>query len=55
MNRIRQINGLVIYWDDSIGVYKVKIYKDKRILEEFSTLNKAIRFCEDTKDFLNKG
>ena len=46
MIRIRQINNLVIYYDDDTCKYIIKRYVDKVIVAEFNKLSEAKRFCE---------
>lgn len=52
--RIRkQINNLKIKFSETYNKYQVET-PDKRILEEFNTLEKAEEFARNTKDFRKK-
>lgn len=51
--RIKQVNNLVIYQDNSVGLSEFKVATfDKRILEEFCSLKDAEAFCKKTFDFV---
>jgi hypothetical protein len=53
--KIKQINNLVIWQDNSVAVSEYKVATlDKRILEEFCFLKDAETFCKKTFDFVKK-
>lgn len=53
MAKIKQINNLIIKYNKVYEKYQVAA-PNKRILEEFDTLEKAESWAKSTKDFLNK-
>jgi hypothetical protein len=55
MKKLKQINNLRIFLDESVAVTQYKIgTPDNRILEEFCFNKDAERFCAETKDFIKK-
>jgi hypothetical protein len=51
MTYIKQINNLKIKYSKFYEKYQV-VTKNKKILEEFEELPKAVKFCEETEDFI---
>lgn len=51
MTYIKQINNLKIRYSKLYKKYQV-VTPDKRVLEEFKELPKAVKFCEETEDFI---
>lgn len=55
MKKVKQINNLRIFLDESVAVTQYKIgTPDDRILEEFCFQVDAEKFCRETKDFVKK-
>lgn len=53
--KIKQINNLRIFLDESVAVTQYKIgTPDNRILEEFCFQKDAEEFCSKTKDFTKR-
>ena len=51
--RIRQINNLVIRFDE---IYKYCVWSPYGVcLEDRLTLEEAVEYCNNTKDFISKG
>jgi hypothetical protein len=55
LKKVKQINNLRIFFDDSVAVNQYKIgTPDNRVLEEFAFQKDAEEFCAKTKDFTVK-
>jgi hypothetical protein len=55
LKRVKQINNLRIYQDNSSVLFEFKVINPMGIiLEEFLLLSNAIDFCKETKDFLKQ-
>ncbi|MDP2692757.1 MAG: hypothetical protein Q8O88_03920 [bacterium] len=53
--KIKQINNLRIFLDESVAVTQYKIATPaNKILEEFCFVADAEKFCKETKDFIRK-
>jgi hypothetical protein len=55
LKKIKQVNNLRIFLDESVAVTQYKVgTPDNRILEEFCFQKDAEEFCTKTKDFTTK-
>ncbi len=55
LKKVKQINNLRIFLDESVAVTQFKIgTPNNKVLEEFCFQKDAEKFCTDTKDFVKR-